>query len=494
MNDTCCWYFEILNDHSGHEAALPLFRSLLLENQNGFSKDDEDLTAASYIAANKESPSLQDLACRFSEEDVVSIARLKNILVDSGFTRRGVLKYFGIDFASKYSFSCGPIYVKPAAAGAKCPDKLKFCSSPLECFIKMFLLGFAISRKELETNLGEDTICLFEKFGMAFSSSISDEVVVPYIQLFPMEINCNDLIIATDWHPSVLMSTVAGTREEGAVMYIGPDSIALFQHMPLNFLSTKVEKFIDLCCGSGVQAIAHLSSIENANGVTSFCIDINARALNFTKFNAALNGFIKNIILLQTDLLKNADQLSSILEEASFDAILANPPFLPVPGINSSQSAAESIARRYGFFSDGGTDGENVLEIIIEFASRSLSPNGYLAIVSEFMNPGESLCNKIKVWWDEQAKHAATGVIFTNEFPVSRDVYSLRRSANNDEAVVWKEHLDNMKVLIFLFSMQFPSFFSTFIFNLNIKLFCRFHLFRLDCFSSNLRELHTTFP
>ena len=95
MNDTCCWYFEILNDHSGHEAASPLFRSLLLENQNGFSKDDEDLTAASYIAANKESPSLQDLACRFSEEDVVSIARLKNILVDRSEEHTSELQSLG---------------------------------------------------------------------------------------------------------------------------------------------------------------------------------------------------------------------------------------------------------------------------------------------------------------------------------------------------------------------------------------------------------------
>ena len=97
--------------------------------------------------------------------------------------------------------------------------------------------------------------------------------------------------------------------DEDPVMYLGMDSHGLVQTVPRK---TSYET-LDLCCGSGIQGLIASSYSKE---VTS--VDINPRAIRFSRFNAQLNG-IKNIKF----------QLGSLYESLSgrsFDLILANPP------------------------------------------------------------------------------------------------------------------------------------------------------------------------
>ena len=120
------------------------------------------------------------------------------------------------------------------------------------------------------------------------------------------------LILVIVCHPIILSQTTVGVEEEGTVMYIGPDSLALVQHRPIQshmrqVLSRRMSsssgnidadhfQVLDFCTGSGVQAlVSTLKSLEIVDpGAKALCVDVNDRAQRFTKFNGFLNGMDGN--------------------------------------------------------------------------------------------------------------------------------------------------------------------------------------------------------
>lgn len=308
---------------------------------------------------------------------------------------------------------------------------------------------------------GHDSVELLQDLGLVFPCQVDSTVLVPYIHLFPLEVDSRGSLIwlATDLHPRVLSTTTVGTEQDGTVMYIGPDSLALVRNLPLDSCSTNRThaQILDLCTGSGVQALAALRRLDDSSA-NAVCVDINERALRFVKFNAALNGLEDQVETVQADLIagtmtsdsEGGMSLADGLGEASdsdsqtFDLILANPPFIPVPPDN------DTILQRYGLFSSGGTDGEDVLKAIVRLASELLNPDGgLLAVVSEFMNPpipqgNQSLMKRLQEWWSNGP--GGRGVLFTNEFPVDSETYSARRADTPDELEIWSRHLSQLNV------------------------------------------------
>ena len=65
----------------------------------------------------------------------------------------------------------------------------------------------------------------------------------------------------------------------------------------------------------------------------------------------------------------------------TFDLILVNPPFVPVP------PRLDSVRRRYDVFAAGGANGEEIVEGIFCGVMDHLRPGGVLAMVSELANP-----------------------------------------------------------------------------------------------------------
>lgn len=322
---------------------------------------------------------------------------------------------------------------------------------------------------------GHDTVQLLQDLGLAFSCERDSTLLVPYVHLFPMDVcNTDNLVLATDLHPRVLSTTVVGRKQQGTVMYIGPDSLVLVRNLPLSIVSSSrrhAHRILDFCAGSGVQALSALMHLNDgtisstATAAKALCVDINERALQFVKFNAALNGLEDQVETLQADLIagtttsKDESNLVHELQkarrnmnpssnaDASFDVILANPPFIPVPPDDNV------IQQRYGLFSSGGPDGEDVLKAIVQLASKLLSPNrGLLAVVSEFMNPpnndGEdSLMERLQEWWSvEDVGMGGRGVLLTNEYPVDAVTYSKRRADNENELEIWMRHLSQLNV------------------------------------------------
>ena len=133
---------------------------------------------------------------------------------------------------------------------------------------------------------------------------------------------------------------------------------------------------------------------------------------------------------------------------ASFDVILANPPFVPVP------PTLNGVVRRYDVFADGGADGEALLRRILQGLPHRLRAGGWLCLVSELCN-ARQLPGKIEGWMQaaETARGSGAGQQGCQGLPralvlhdagaleYSPTAYSQQRAGTVAERVDWLRHL-----------------------------------------------------
>lgn len=452
----------------------------------------------------------------------LAMEQLRHLLVNSHYDNQNVQKLCGEE-NHFLAYAKSPIYLKPSSAGSQsrlppvldgllcqvdddnhdnfkqngytCREgggEVDHALSSLKCLVSLFLLGFALPKDVLVKHLigGEESVFLLEYLGLLFPCEVDSSIMVPYVHIFPIDVdiiqtnkNNNDdglayhnhrgseestgktsIWIITDVHPKILSRTTVGKEEDGAVMYIGPDSLALVQCLPLqSHISslldndkTHTQKFriLDICAGSGIQGILSLTSLKIVKpDATVTFVDVNDRALRFAKFNALLNGIPEEkISTIKTDVTVNSGG-DFVKSSDYYDIILANPPFLPTPDSNL-------ILSRYGLFSLGGACGDDVLRSIISLSPSLLRPGtGFLGIVSEFMNPpkgqegmdAKNILNDIQKWWDDAnlqcgKEKGVKGVLFTNECPVTASTYAARRADNEFEFELWLEHLQECSI------------------------------------------------
>jgi hypothetical protein len=175
------------------------------------------------------------------------------------------------------------------------------------------------------------------------------------------------LLVATDWwrEPKGGPNT-SGNR----VMPLGRDSYGLARLIA----SSAGDAAVDLCTGSGVGALKAAMRFDRVVGV-----DVNPRAINFARFNALLND-MDNCSFEQGDVY-------GPVGDRRFDAITANPPFVPVPG------STELLYR------DGGPSGEEVLRQIVAGCSGHLKEHGVCLIVTDLVeHRGTSYEEKLTRW------------------------------------------------------------------------------------------------
>ena len=113
---------------------------------------------------------------------------------------------------------------------------------------------------------------------------------------------------------------------------------------------------LDVCCGSGIQGIA---AARAGHQVVS--VDSEEEAIKATRLNALLND-------VELDALRG--NLFEPVGNWRFDAVLANPPYVPTPP--DGETAA---------WCDGGPDGRLVIDRICSQARRVLAMGGGLWMV-----------------------------------------------------------------------------------------------------------------
>jgi carbamoyltransferase len=266
-----------------------------------------------------------------------------------GYTELNVLNQLGIMDFGKTSFRKIPEYLS---------NNLKN-NTDLDRMIKLFLLTLSIPIEEAEETFGKTVLDIMLDVNL-LKKNDTGEVSAP-VDLFP----CKRYFLATDhYHADYCVP-----RHVYALM---GDSYNLAR----SIISEPVESSLDLCTGSGVQAIVASGSSRRVVGV-----DINPRALNFSRFNALLNQ-VKNVEFRRGDLYE-------AVKGEKFDRVLSNPPFVPSPDNRI-------------YFRDGGKTGEDILKKIIAGLKDHLNEHGICQIVTLLVFTDEDYNAKVASWVPEK--------------------------------------------------------------------------------------------
>jgi len=144
-------------------------------------------------------------------------------------------------------------------------------------------------------------------------------------------------------------------------------------------VSTEGSTVLDLCTGSGIQAL-----VASGRADRVVAVDISSRAAALARLNAALNG-VTNVDVRSGDLYRPA-------AGERFDTIIANPPFVPSP------------YRSGPAYHSGGPTGARVLQRIARGLERALQTEGRFFAVSHLaLRRTEAVADVVRPWFRDFA-------------------------------------------------------------------------------------------
>ncbi|MCA9793220.1 MAG: methyltransferase [Candidatus Eremiobacteraeota bacterium] len=205
----------------------------------------------------------------------------------------------------------------------------------------LFLLGRTIPRGGMERFVPPEVI------DTLVETSVLGEIdgkLTANVDLYP----CEGRLLATDPYMTL-------ENEPGHVYKLGADSYTLAHMTPRR----PVGRTLNVCAGSGLHAVLASSHSQEVVG-----LDINSRALEFCRLNAAMNG-CWNCSFTLSDLYSKAPP-------GGYDLVLANPPFVPSPH-------PKEMAHR-----SPGVTGEEVSEQLVAELPKVLAPGGTFAMVLDY--------------------------------------------------------------------------------------------------------------
>ena len=149
----------------------------------------------------------------------------------------------------------------------------------------------------------------------------------------------------------------------------GSDSALLADAVP----ERDGEAVLDLCTGSGMQALA-----VAARAARVVAVDIGARAAALAQINATLNG-AERVAVRTGDLYRP-------VRGERFDLVLANPPFVPAP-------------RRGPAYHSGGPRGDRILRRVVAGLGAHLRAAGRAVVISHLaLRRGETVAAAVRPW------------------------------------------------------------------------------------------------
>jgi methylase of polypeptide subunit release factors len=207
----------------------------------------------------------------------------------------------------------------------------------LALLIRLFLLGVSVARERFDELVDAELRARLAQVGLLVEDG---DAVRGVARIVPHD----ELLIASD-------HGAAADGHADHVPGVHRPSVAL-AHMTVRGSG---ERALDLCTGNGIQAIllaAHADSVV--------ATDVNARALSYAEFNAALNG-VGNI---ETRL----GSFFEPVEGEQFDLVVANPPYVVSP-----ESAF--------LFRDGGLRGDAVSEHVVRGVPATLASGAFASLM-----------------------------------------------------------------------------------------------------------------
>ena len=185
-------------------------------------------------------------------------------------------------------------------------------------------------------------------------------------------------------------SRIAGYREFWSINFkLSPDvldprsdSETLVEQATQSFEANAPLKILDLGCGSGCLLAALLSHFKNATGIG---VDISQKALATARLNLARFN-------RPSDTPKRATLIASNwatgLKEQRFDAVVANPPYIPTATIATLAPEVQKFDPHLAL--DGGADGLAAYRSIFRDLTRLLKPHRLNQTGLAFIELGEN--------------------------------------------------------------------------------------------------------
>jgi release factor glutamine methyltransferase len=137
----------------------------------------------------------------------------------------------------------------------------------------------------------------------------------------------------------------------------------------INEIVEKAEtKFCEIGVGSGCIAVSILKAAPSAVAVA---VDMSKAAIEVARTNAEKHEVINRLDLKTSDVFSNVN-------EADFDLIVSNPPYIPMPDIETLQREVREFEPRMAV--DGGQDGLDIVRKLVLEAPKFLRPRGMLLI------------------------------------------------------------------------------------------------------------------
>ena len=235
--------------------------------------------------------------------------------------------------------------------------------SPLATLVRLFLLQVRVSAADAARALPGLVEALADEGVLARNGG----EVAARLDCRPYSVDGLDLWVVSDLTPGL----------DGAVNRVAADHVLGISSASTSLaqltLRHPVVSALDLGTGCGVQAL-HLST-HSARVVAT---DVNRRALEVTRFNAALNGVDDGVVEVREG------SLFEPVAGETFDLIATNPPFVISPATDDRL-----------VYRDSGLPGDRVVEDLVRAAPRHLNPGGWCQVLANWVIAHD-------VPWDER--------------------------------------------------------------------------------------------
>ena len=132
--------------------------------------------------------------------------------------------------------------------------------------------------------------------------------------------------------------------------------------------STDAPSFCEVGIGSGCIAISILHQIKSA---TALGLDVSAAALLVARRNSTEHGVAERLALVESDVFAS-------LEMSFFDAIVSNPPYVPLKDLGGLQAEVRDFEPQVAL--TDGADGLSIVRQIIDGAPNFLRQDGSLLL------------------------------------------------------------------------------------------------------------------
>jgi carbamoyltransferase len=219
-----------------------------------------------------------------------------------------------------------------------------------------------------------------------------------------------------------------GLRGRDPVYPASSDSLILRDAI----LAPDARRVLDLCTGSGVQALRLAHSAQTHRAEQIVAVDLNPRAAAIARLNAQLNG--------AANVEVRVGNLYDSIRSEQFDLIIANPPFVASPYVSGPA------------YHSGGELGDTVLRRIVDGWGTHLTGGGRaFAITHRALRSGEEIEAVARVWFRGFPGRALVLVLERGtavDLAAAQALFALRQglAAYGREVMRWTDYLRRLRL------------------------------------------------